>query len=87
LWARFGDRLLFGVKVSGLYSRHQFESEVSQTERAFDFGGVAPGLYILTCVAGKKVVALEVLRISAGTAPFAINYKPGQGVGESAAID
>ena len=27
-------------KASGLYSRDQFETEVSQTERAFDFGDV-----------------------------------------------
>jgi hypothetical protein len=65
-------------KASGLYTRDQFETEVSQTERAFDFGDVPPGLYILTCVADKKVVALEVLRISASTAPFVINYKPSQ---------
>jgi hypothetical protein len=65
-------------KASGLYSRDQFESEVSQTERAFDLGDVPAGLYILTCVADRKVVALEVLRISASTAPFVINYKPSQ---------
>jgi hypothetical protein len=70
--------IVLWCKASGLYSRDQFESEISQTARAFDFGDVPSGLYILTCVADKKVVALEVLRISASTAPFAINYKPSQ---------
>lgn len=65
-------------KASGLYSRDEFESEVSQNERAFDFGDVPAGLYILTCVADKKVTALEVLSISGSTAPFVISYKPSQ---------
>src|ERR1019366_4930109 len=44
-------------KASGLYFRDQFESEVSQPERSFDFGDVPPGLYILTCVADRQIVA------------------------------
>jgi hypothetical protein len=63
-------------KASGLYSRDHFESVVSQTERAFDFGDVPAGLYVLTCVAERKVVALEVVRIAADAEPITINYSP-----------
>lgn len=63
-------------KASGLYSRDQFESVVSQTESTFDFGDVPSGLYILTCVADREVVALEIVRIAAGARPLTINYSP-----------
>jgi hypothetical protein len=66
-------------KAAGLYSREQFEAEVSATERTFDFGEVPGGWYVLTCVADRKrIVVQRVLRIWEISEPFKVEYNPSQ---------
>jgi hypothetical protein len=65
-------------KAAGLYSREQFESEVSAMERTFDFGEVPGGCYVLTCVSDRKTIVVQrVLRIWA-SGPFKVEYNPSQ---------
>lgn len=65
-------------KASGLYSRVEYESAVNSNDLRFDFGEVPPGIYVVACVANKKLVALRTVRIAADAAPFTIYYKPSE---------
>jgi hypothetical protein len=65
-------------KASGLYSRLEYESAVNQDALRFDFGDVPPGVYLVSCVANQKFVAVRTIRIAADTKPFTIDYKPGE---------
>lgn len=69
----------FWCRASGLYLRDQFDSEVSPQDKAFDFGEVPGGWYVLTCVGDRKVVVVQrVLRIWPNSEPFEVEYSPSQ---------
>jgi hypothetical protein len=65
-------------KASGLYTRLEYESAVTPPDSHFDFGRVPPGVYLVTCVAKRKFIAVRTVRVTGGAAPFTIDYKPNE---------
>ena len=63
-------------KASGLYSRLEYESAVTPADLRFDFGQVPPGVYVVSCVANQRFIALRTVSIAADAAPFTIDYNP-----------
>jgi hypothetical protein len=63
-------------KASGLYTRLEYESAVRPPDTHFDFGDVPPGVYVVSCVANRKFIAVRTVRVNASAAPFTIDYKP-----------
>lgn len=63
--------------ADGLYQRVRFESPVRRDSNVFDFGEVPPGIYVLVCVADRKLTVLRTVQISANSAPITVEYKPG----------
>jgi hypothetical protein len=61
-------------KASGLYSRMQYESPVSPTLE-FDFGGIPPGMYILSCVGDKRVTLIRTVSVDAGSKPLRVEFQ------------
>jgi hypothetical protein len=66
---------LDSCKASGVFSRMQYESPVSPT-REFDFGGIPPGMYILSCVGDKRVTLTRTVSVDAGTKPLRVEFLP-----------
>jgi|SRR5579862_2757331 len=65
-------------KALGLYSRLDYESAVTSSDLHFDFNDVPPGVYVVTCVANRKFIAVRTVRVAADAVPFTIDYKPNE---------
>ena len=65
-------------KASGLYTRLDYESAATSPGLRFDFGHVPPGVYVVTCVANRKLFAVRTVRVTGSAAPFTLEYRPNE---------
>lgn len=65
-------------KASGLYTRLDYESAVTSPGLHFDFSRVPSGVYVITCVANRKFIAVRTVRVAADAAPFTLEYRPNE---------
>lgn len=62
-------------KAAGVFLQAQYESSLNTSRLSFDFGLVAPGTYILSCIADSKTIVLRQIRVDCGALPFDVAYE------------